>query len=67
MPEHWESLTRIIRDFYNQNFYSQTGQISLGRLKVVVTFLSQLIFIFPLSLGMVMYTNEFETRENTIN
>ena len=65
MSEHWESLTRIIRDFYDQNFYSETGQISLGGLNVVVNFLSQLIFIFPLFLGMVMYTNEFETRENT--
>ena len=30
---------------------------------VVVNFLSQLIFIFPLFLGMVMYANEFETKE----
>ena len=26
-------------------------------------FLSQLIFIFPLFLGMVMYANKFETKE----
>jgi len=58
MSEHWASLTRIIRDFYNQNFCSETGQISLGGLNVVVNFLSRLIFIFPLFLGMVMYTNE---------
>ena len=30
---------------------------------VVISFLSQVIFIFPLSLGMVMYANEFETKE----
>ena len=30
---------------------------------VVVNFLSQLIFIFPLFLGMVMYANDFETKE----
>ena len=30
---------------------------------VVVNFLSQLILIFPLFLGMVMYANEFETKE----
>lgn len=30
---------------------------------VVVNFLSQVIFIFPLFLGMVMYTNEFKTKE----
>ena len=29
----------------------------------VVDFLSQLIFIFPLFLGMVMYSNEFKTKE----
>ena len=30
---------------------------------VVVNFLSQVIFIFPLFLGMVIYANEFETME----
>ena len=30
---------------------------------VVVNFLSQLIFIFLLFWGMVMYANEFETKE----
>ena len=30
---------------------------------VVGNFLSQLIFIFLLFLGMVMYANEFETKE----
>ena len=30
---------------------------------VVVNFLSQVIFIFPLFLGMVMYANEFKTKE----
>ena len=30
---------------------------------VVVNFLSQVIFIFSLSLGMVIYANEFETKE----
>ena len=30
---------------------------------VVVNFLFQLIFIFPLFLGMVMYANEFKTKE----
>ena len=31
---------------------------------VVVNFLSQVTFIFPLFLAMVMYANEFETKEN---
>ena len=30
---------------------------------VVVNFLSQLIFMSPLFLGMVMYANEFKTKE----
>ena len=30
---------------------------------VVVNFLFQLIFIFPLFLGMVIYANEFKTKE----
>ena len=30
---------------------------------VVVNFLFQLIFIFPLFLGMVMYANELKTKE----
>ena len=30
---------------------------------VVVNFLSQVIFVFLLFFGMVMYANEFETKE----
>ena len=30
---------------------------------VAVNFLSQVVFIFPLFLGMVIYANEFETKE----
>ena len=30
---------------------------------VVVNFLFQLIFVFPLFWGMVMYANEFKTKE----
>ena len=33
------------------------------RVSVVVNFLFQLIFIFPLFWGMVMYANEFKTKE----
>ena len=35
-----------------------------GIMNVVVNFLFQLIFIFPLFWGMVMYANEFKTKEN---
>ena len=38
--------------------------ITRNNVLVVVNFLSQLIFIFPLFFGMVMYANEFETKEN---
>ena len=33
-----------------------------GNIYVVVNFLFQVIFIFPLFLGMVMYANEFKTK-----
>ena len=33
---------------------------------VVVNFLSQVIFVFLLFLGMVIYANEVETKENKI-
>ena len=36
---------------------------SVAGVNVVVNFLSQLIFIFVLFWGMVMYANEFETKE----
>ena len=35
-------------------------------MEVVVNFLSQAIFIFPLSLGMVIYANEFEMQHGQI-
>ena len=36
---------------------------ALSMLTVAVNFLFQLIFEFPLFWGMVMYANEFETKE----
>ena len=45
----------MVYTFERQRFFNQAY--------VAVNFLSQLIFTFPLSLGMVMYTNEFETKE----
>ena len=35
----------------------------LENVYVVVNFLFQLIFIFPLFLGLVVYANEFKTKE----
>ena len=44
--------------------YSFHGLESLNSVYVVVkNFLSQLIFIFLLFLGIVMYANKFETKE----
>ena len=40
-----------------------TGRLKKSDLYVVVNFLFQLIFIFPLFWGMVMYANEFKTKE----
>ena len=37
--------------------------LSRSSVYVVVNFLFQLIFIFPLFWGMVMYANEFKTKE----
>ena len=37
--------------------------LSSGYVYVVVNFLSQVIFVFLLFLGMVMYANEVETKE----
>ena len=34
-----------------------------GHVDVVVNFLFQVIFIFPLFLGMVVYANELKTKE----
>ena len=40
-----------------------TSKISVKLHTLYLCFLSQLIFIFPLLLDMVMYANEFETKE----
>ena len=44
-------------------FGLQDMLFSLDHVYVVVNFLFQLIFIFPLFWGMVMYANEFKTKE----
>ena len=45
-------------------FYSLRAKDQVPDLEyVVVNFLFQLIFIFPLFWGMVMYANEFKTKE----
>ena len=57
-------------EFYSPIFFrlpvcewpSALSQLIIG-VYVVVNFLFQLIFIFPLFWGMVMYANEFKTKE----
>ena len=46
-------------------FYGQNIEITLNQchVYVVVNFLFQVIFIFLLFLGMVIYANEVETKE----
>ena len=41
----------------------QVPPLFITNVHVVVNFLFQLIFIFPLFWGMVMYANEFKTKE----
>ena len=42
---------------------SMEASLENSYVDVVVNFLFQLIFIFPLFWGMVMYANEFKTKE----
>ena len=47
-----------------QNLIKFKPRIKLNHnIYVVVNFLFQLIFVFPLFWGMVMYANEFKTKE----
>ena len=54
----WKVKWGNLNLFWNSSKYS-----CLYNVYVVVNFLSQLIFIFVLFWGMVMYANEFETKE----
>ena len=49
--------------FAMEEVAQDVGEAISDRVNVVVNFLSQLIFIFRLFLGMVMNANEFETKE----
>ena len=52
--------TSII-NIFGQKSHSHKQRIAY--IYVVVNFLSQVIFVFLLFFGMVMYANEFETKE----
>ena len=49
--------------FKRHKIRTRYGFIITVLYNVVVNFLFQLIFIFPLFWGMVMYANEFKTKE----
>ena len=51
------------RFFTMEEVAQDVGEAIYDRVYVVVSFLSQLIFIFRLFLGMVMNANKFETKE----
>ena len=59
----WEKplVPRLEPNFPLQN--NLILQKKVSGVDVVVNFLFQLIFIFPLFWGMVMYANEFKTKE----
>ena len=46
----------VVHGFFCCEFHS-------NNIHLVVNFLSQVIFVFVLPLGMVMYANEVETKE----
>ena len=50
-------------DWVGQEAIGSSSLTSSYSVYVVVNFLFQLIFIFPLFWGMVMYANEFKTKE----
>ena len=54
-------VTRV--KLYTVGLFSFLFLLKVANVYVVVNFLSQLIFIFLLFWGMVMYANEFETKE----
>ena len=59
-----ERLLESQRDMaYSSKHEMTVLKFTLGAY-VVVNFLSQVIFLFLLFLGMVMYANEVETKEN---
>ena len=45
------------------NHYPVDGAVGFPNIYVVVNFLSQVIFVFILFLGMIMYAKEVETKE----
>ena len=53
---------RLANRLLSKHFYGSRTSRYID-VYVVVNFLSQVIFVFPLFLGMVMYANKVETKE----
>ena len=58
MNEHLENPTIV-----NLSRFGEFQKQTVNSIYVVVNFLFQVIFIFLLFLGMVIYANEVETKE----
>ena len=56
------NIARLLSIFF-WTFWEGLGYQNDNDVYVVVNFLSQVIFVFLLFLGMVMYANEVETKE----
>ena len=61
---YWTCKTPLILRFYILKNILKVGSWKCIYIYVVVNFLSQVIFMFPLFFGMVMYANEVETTKN---
>ena len=59
----WNILTWLTEFCKEAITFESTQFLIYYSVTVVVNFLFQLIFIFPLFWGMVMYANEFKTKE----
>ena len=57
------SILVLTTNVLNWKIHTSTHYMNSKLIYVVVNFLSQVIFVFLLFLGMVMYANEFETKE----
>ena len=60
---HSTTCRKAAKSLYQTNLTVYDNPCSGFLAYVVVNFLFQLIFIFPLFWGMVMYANEFKTKE----
>ena len=54
---------KLSRESITENLNLILVDVPTSYVYVVVNFLSQVIFVFLLFLGMVMYANEIETKE----